>query len=155
MLVDYKNLPETSKIYIYPSSRKLYPKEVPMISKRIELFLQNFESNQLFFEIKYDRFLIILVSDMTPLNVEQNDVLAEFIVAIEKELGINLVDKVNVCFKQGQYVQLKEVPDFKKLIKNKGVSKRTIVFNNLINTKNEYDCCWEIAARESWISHFF
>ena len=155
MLVDYKNLPETSKIYIYPSSRKLYPKEVPMISKRIELFLQNFESNQLFFEIKYDRFLIILVSDMTPLNVEQNDVLVEFIVAIEKELGINLVDKVNVCFKQGQYVQLKEVPDFKKLIKNKGVSKRTIVFNNLINTKNEYDCCWEIAARESWISHFF
>ena len=155
MLVDYKNLPETSKIYIYPSSRKLYPKEVPMISKRIELFLQNFESNQLFFEIKYDRFLIILVSDMTPLNVEQNDVLVEFIVAIEKELGINLVDKVNVCFKQGQYVQLKEVPDFKKLIKNKGVSKKTIVFNNLINTKNEYDCCWEIAARESWISHFF
>ena len=155
MLVDYKNLPETSKIYIYPSSRKLYPKEVPMISKRIELFLQNFESNQLFFEIKYDRFLIILVSDMTPLNVEQNDVLAEFIVAIEKELGINLVDKVNVCFKQGQYVQLKEVPDFKKLIKNRGVSKKTIVFNNLINTKNEYDCCWEIAARESWISHFF
>ena len=86
---------------------------------------------------------------------DQNEDLISLILDLEKEFSIGLMDKVNVCFKQGEFVQLKEIPDFKKLIKNKGVSKRTIVFNNLINTKNEYDCCWEIEARESWISHFF
>ena len=155
MIVTYKNLPETSKMHIYPASRKLYPKEVPVIISKVEIYLERFSSNDLFFEMKYDRFLIIFVSDLTPLSSEQNEELVSFIISLEKEFDIHLIDKMNVCFKQGQYVQLKEIPDFKKLIKNKGVSKKTIVFDNLINTKSEYDCCWETPAESSWISHFF
>lgn len=155
MIVAYKNLPETSKVYIYPASRKLYPKEVPVITEKVKIFLKDFLKNDMFIEIKYDRFIIILVSDITPLSSEQNEELVSFIISLEKEFDIHLIDKINVCFKQGQYVQLKEIKDFKKLIKNKGVSKKTIVFDNLINTKIEYDCCWEIPATESWISHFF
>jgi hypothetical protein len=155
MIIDYKKLPETSKIYIYPASRKLYPKEVPIVTEKVGMFLDNILPNDLFFEIKYDRFLIIIVSDRTPLSSDQNEDLASLILDLQKELNIGLMDKVNVCFKQGEFVQLKEIPDFKKLIKNKGVSKKTIVFDNLINTKSEYECCWEVPANISWISHFF
>ena len=155
MIVDYKDLPETSKIYIYPASRKLYPKEVPFIAEKLRMFLETLADNDLFFEIKYDRFLLIFVSDLTPLSAEQNEDLVALVLFMEKEFNIGLLDKVNICFKQGEFVQLKEIPGFKKLIKNKGVSKKTIVFDNLINTKNEYDCCWEVPANESWISHFF
>lgn len=155
MIIDYKKLPETSKIYIYPASRKLYPKEVPIVTEKVGMFLDNILKNDLFFEIKYDRFLIIIVSDRTPLSSDQNEDLASLILDLQKELNIGLMDKVNVCFKQGEFVQLKEIPDFKKLIKNKGVSKKTIVFDNLINTKSEYECCWEVPANISWISHFF
>jgi len=155
MIVDYKKLPETSKIYIYPASRKLYPKEVPIVIEKVNSFLESILVNELFFEMKYDRFLIFFVSDHTPLSTEQHEDLVSLILSIERELDIGLMDKVNVCFKQGEFVQLKEIPDFKKLIKNKGVSKKTIVFDNLINTKSEYDCCWEGPANTSWISHFF
>lgn len=155
MIVTYKNLPEPSKVYIYPASRKLYPKEVPVIIEKVEIFLKRFLKNEMFFEIKYDRFIIILVSDLTPLSSEQNEELVSFMLSLEKEYDIHLIDKINVCFKQGQFVQLKEIKDFKKLIKNKGVSKKTVVFDNLINTKTEYDCCWETPAIDSWISHFF
>ncbi len=155
MIVDYKKLPETSKIYIYPSSRKFYPTEIPIVVEKVNIFIEDYLVNDLFFEIKYDRFLIFLVSDLTPLSSEQNESLVSLILSIEKELDITLMDKVNVCFKQGEFVQLKEIADFKKLLKNKGVSKKTIVFNNLINTKSEYDCCWETPANISWISHFF
>ena len=155
MIVDYKEIPETSKIYIYPASRKLYPKEVPIVIEKVNLFLESISVNELFFEMKYDRFLIIFVSDHTPLSTEQNEDLVSLILSIERELDIGLMDKVNVCFKQGEFVQLKEIPDFKKLIKNRGVSKKTIVFDNLINTKSEYECCWEVPANISWISHFY
>lgn len=155
MIVSYDELSESSKIYIYPASRKLYPKELPNVIGKFNIFMEDLLSNELFFEIKYDRFLIIIVSDLTPLSSEQNEGLVEIILSLEKDLDISLMDKVNVCFKQGEFVQMKEIPNFKKMIKNKGVSKRTIVFNNLINTKNEYDCCWETPANISWISHFF
>ena len=39
-------------------------------------------------------------------------------------------------------------------IKYKAVSKNTIVFNNLVNSKAEYLEFWEVPASESWHSRF-
>lgn len=155
MLVNYKSLPDNSKIYIYPSNRKFYKNECPIIDKKIRQFFQKFEANKIFYEIKYSRFIIVFVSDETPLSMDDNNELISFIFSLEKKFEVSLIDKINVCFKQGEYVQLKEIPDFKKLIKNKGVSEKTIVFDNLIVNKKEYEDCWEIPAGESRVSHFF
>lgn len=155
MIVNYNTLTETSKVFIYPANRKFYKDEFPVINKKIENFLTNFEGIDAFFEIKYQRFVIIVISEDTPLSIDQNDKLVVFIFSLEKEFKITLLDKINVCFKQGEYVQLKEISAFKKLIKNKGVSKKTIVFDNLISIKEEYDNYWEMPAEDSWISHFF
>ncbi len=155
MLIDYKTLAKTSKVFIYPSNRKFYEDEIPVLNKKIEYFLLDFKGIDSYFEIKYRRFIAIIISDRTPLSLDQNDDLVNFIQALEKEYKIHLIDKINVCFKQGDYVQLKEIPDFKKLVKNKGVSKKTIVFDNLIHSKEEYENNWEIPAENSWIAHYF
>ena len=155
MLVDYKELSDSSKVFIYPSSRKFYKDEFPFLKDRTEQFLNKFEGVNSFFEIKFHRFIVVIISDITPLSIEQNDILVIFIQSLEKEFNVSLLDKVNVCFKQGEYVQLKEISEFKKLIKNRSVSNKTMVFDNLINTKEEYENYWELPAKESWISHFF
>jgi hypothetical protein len=155
MLVDYKTLTKTSKVYIYPSNRKFYKTELPVLKDLTEKFLSDFNGVDSFFDIKYDRFIVIIISDRTVLSLDQNDSLVGFIQNLEKEFRINLLDKINVCFKQGEYVQLKEVPDFKKLIKNRGVSKKTIILNNFVNTKDEFEHAWELPAENSWISHYF
>lgn len=155
MLVSYQSLPDNSKIYIFPSNRKFYKNECPIIDEKIQQFFQKYETSEIFYELKYGRFIIVFVSDKTPLSMDENDELISFIISLEKKFDVSLIDKVNVCFKQGEYVQLKEISDFKKLIKNKGVSKKTIVFDNLIINKKEFEDCWESPAGESWISHFF
>lgn len=155
MIIDYNTLAETSKVFIYPANRKLYKDEFPVFNEKIKNFLNNFEGVDAFFEIKYQRFIVVIISEDTPLSIDQNDSLVSFILSLENEFKITLLDKVNVCFKQGEYVQLKEITAFKKLIKNKGASKKTIVFDNLISIKEEYDNHWEMPAEHSWISHFF
>ncbi len=155
MLVDFSLLNNTSKFYIFPCNRKFYPKELVEINQKIELFLQDISDLDFFYEIKYQQFIIIIISNRTPLSISQNNTLVNLLQTLENEYKISLIDKVKVFFKQGEYVQVKEIPDFKKLIKNRGVSKKTVVFNNFINTKSEYECCWEVPATESWISHLF
>jgi len=155
MIIDYNSLTELAKVFIYPSSRKFYKDENPEINDKIKVFLNNFKEVDSFFEIKYQRFIVIIISENTPLTIEQNDQLVAFILSLEVDHKISLLDKVNVCFKQGEYVQLKEIPEFKKIIKNKGVSQKTIVFNHFINNKEEYENFWEMPASESWVSHMF
>ena len=48
----------------------------------------------------------------------------------------------------------KALHEFKKMAKEKAVSEKTIVFNNLVNNKGEYLEHWEVPASESWHARF-
>jgi len=144
-----------SKVIIFPGSRKFFPDELPEIEKQLHSYCQNVDGIEFFSEIKYNRFIVFLISSNSSMDLDHHNDLISFIQQLEKSLDLVLLDKVNVCFKQGAYVQMKEIPEFKKLIKNKGVSKKTIIFDHMITTKYEYENSWEVPAGQSWISHFF
>ena len=155
MLLSLKDMGPESKVYIFPSSRKLYKDELPVLQEKASKFCEDFKGIETFFELRYGRFLVFIVSDQTVLDLDQHNQLITFIQGLEKDFSLVLLDKVNVSFKQGEYVQMKEIPDFKKLIKNKGVSAKTVVFDHMITTKYEYENAWEMPAGQSWLSHFF
>ena len=53
-----------------------------------------------------------------------------------------------------EFIAYKSLVDFKKMAKAKSVSKKTIVFNNLVTNKEEYEQHWEVPAEESWHGRF-
>jgi len=159
MLVDFDTLPENSKIWIYQSDRKFYPQEIEEISQKIESFLnswsQDSEGISASYQIKYNRFIIFAVDTSNiSLSIASIDASVMFIINLQSEYKIELLDKLNVCFKQGKFVQYQELKAFQKLIKSKSISAKTIVFNNLINTKEELVDSWEIPITESWHNRF-
>ncbi|WP_456463072.1 ABC transporter ATPase [Lutibacter sp.] len=159
MIVTFKEISQNSKLWIFPSSRKFYPKELPEIKNNIEDFLTNWLHNSVplkcAYQLKHDRFILVAVDDTeNNLSIEAHNLLIEFIQELEKSLKVILLDKINVCYKQGEFVQYKDLKDFKKMIKSKGVSQKTIVFNNLITTKGELKQNWEINIMDSWLGHF-
>lgn len=160
MIVDYNKIPNWGKLWIFPSSRKFYPQEIAELKASIENFLNNWENEKIplncSYSLKYDRFIIISVDDSnTSLSLKAHDDLTAFILGLETKYNIVLLDKINVCYKQGEFVQYKDLKEFKTLIKNKGVSKKTIVFDNMITTKEELDKDWEINIMDSWLNRFF
>jgi len=155
MLVDFESLSEESRVYYFPSSRKFYAEEVPSLEEEISEQCKSLDDVEIGYQVLYDRFVIFFVSDQTPLSIEQNDRLVEFVLSLEKKYGVTLLDRVNVCFKQGEFVQRKEIKEFKKLIKNKSVSSTTVVLDPMINTKSEFISSWEVPAAESWLGHLF
>jgi hypothetical protein len=62
---------------------------------------------------------------------------------------------MNVTFRQGEYIAYKPLKEFREMAKNKAVSAKTVVFNNLVATKQEYLEDWEVPAGESWHKRFF
>ena len=157
MLVEFEKLPDTSKIWIYQSDRKFYPNEVPEIKQKTTKFLKEWLNNnqECGFDLRYERFLIIGVNDkLDPLSIEAIDASVGHILGLQNDYNIELLDKLNVCFKQGEFVQYKDLKSFQKLLKSKSISAKTIVFNNLINTKEELENNWEIPITESWHNRF-
>lgn len=160
MMSDFKTLSENSRIWIYQSNRSLTEQEKESISKLIEDFLNNWNSHGVSlnsgFEIKYNRFIVIAQDQNTQSATGCSiDSMVHFIQKLEKQYNISLLDKLNVSYKQGDYIAYKSLKDFKKMVKDGAVSKNTIVFNNLVQTKLEYTNYWEVPAFESWHARFF
>ena len=82
------------------------------------------------------------------------DASVNFIQQLEKQYNVDLMDKMNVSYKQGEFIAHKTLLDFKKMAKDKAVSKNTIVFNNLVTNIAEFNENWEVPASESWHSRF-
>lgn len=153
MLINYQNLSEQANVFLYPSSRKFYANELDELETKIKNFLSDWTEFSVTYKIKYNRFLLFFITEDAKITTELLDKLAQFIMQLEQEYKLTLLDKVNVCFKQGEYVQYQEMKRFRELIKSKSVSKKTIVFNNFIQTKYEYENDWEVNITESWLSH--
>ncbi len=159
MIVDFNKIPEQGKVWIFPSSRKFYPQEIDGLQQRISTFLNTWEdqNNSLTcaYTLKFDRFIIFAIdSSEINLSLKAHEDLTTFIQELENRYKIMLLDRMNVCYKQGDFVQYKDLKAFKKLIKDKAVSKKTVVFNNMINVKEELNYDWEINIMDSWLGRF-
>jgi hypothetical protein len=159
MLKDFKDLPDDSKIWIYQSNRKLSDEEVSEIATKLESFLQQWTAHgsdlEAGYEIRYNRFIVFgLNQENASASGCSIDSSVYFIQSLEKEYGLDLLDKMNVTFYNGQYIAHKSLADFKKMAKARSVSKNTIVFNNLVITKADYLENWEVPAKDSWHSRF-
>ncbi|MFT5761354.1 MAG: hypothetical protein ACI8WA_000465 [Polaribacter sp.] len=158
MLVEYTSLPETAKVWIYPSNRKFYDTEIDDLNQKITTFLESWnvgkESFQVSYKLLYSRFIVLFADATAPLTNTDIDASVAFILKLQQEYEVELLDRMNVCFKQGEYVQYKDLKDFKKLIKNRAVTGKTIVFDNLVTTKEEFENYWEVPISESWYGRF-
>lgn len=159
MLVEFKILPEAARVWIYQCNRSFSEAELIEIKSDLETFLKSWTAHgndlNAGYEIRYKRFIIIAL-DQTSQGATgcSIDASVRFIQALEKKYDVLLLDKMNVSYKQGEFVAYKSLLDFKSMAKQKAISKNTIVFNNLVTNKGEYLQHWEVPASESWHARF-
>ena len=159
MFVDYSTITEEAKVWVYPSSRKFYPNEIEGIESKVKDFLESWKSDdenfKASYQFLYNRFIVFFADDEnSTLTNSDIDASVSFILSLQQEYEVELLDKMNACFKQGEYVQYKDLKDFKKLLKNKAVTAKSIIFDNLITTKVDFDNNWEIPLEESWYNRY-
>lgn len=159
MYVPFENLPDHARVWVYQANRTLTDDELAEITEKTKIFLENWTAHgahlEAAFEIKYKRFIVIAINQDTQSATGCSiDASVAFIQQLEKDYQIDLLDKMNVSYKQGEFIAYKNLADFKKMAKNKSVSLNTVVFNNLVTNKHEYENAWEVPASDSWHARF-
>lgn len=159
MLVEFDELPDTSRVWIFQASRSFSVEELLEVRQELDGFIQQWTAHgadlRAGYTVRYNRFIILaLDQSMAAASGCSIDASVHFIQQLEKKYDVELLDKMNVSYKQGEYVAYKPLTDFRKMAKQKAVSANTVVFNNLVATKAEYLENWEVPASESWHARF-
>ena len=159
MFVPFENLPDTSRVWIYQANRSFTDQEQEEIQEKLQEFIEQWTAHgadlRASFEMRYKRFIILgLDQQLNAASGCSIDASVLFIQQVEKKYNVELLDRMNVSYKQGEFIAYKSLTDFRKMAKDKAVSPKTIVFNNLVNNKAEYLSDWEVPASESWHKRF-
>lgn len=159
MLVSFDQLPDSSRVWIYQANRSFTEEELIEIRSKLDSFIEQWTAHgsdlHAGYSIEYKRFIVIgLNQDLNNATGCSIDASVHFIQQLERDYNVDLMDKMNVSYKQGEFIAYKQLSDFKKMAKDRAISKNTIVFNNLVSTKGEFEDQWEVPAKDSWHARF-
>ena len=160
MLVPFEALSDQARVWIYPASRTFTAEECEEITATLHAFLTQWTAHgtslNAGLSMPYNRFIVIALDEsQQEASGCSIDASVKIIQEIEGTCGVTLLDKMNVSFKQGEYITYKPLLDFKKMVKSKAVTENTIVFNNLVVNKEEFLTQWEVPAHKSWHARYF
>ncbi len=160
MIVPFEELPEQARVWVYQADRAFTDEEAGKIRDELAQFLKEWTAHGA--ELKagcllpYNRFVVIgLDQELNSASGCSIDASVHFIQSLEARYGVQLLDRMNVTYRQGDYIAYKPLSDFRRMAKDRAVSAKTIVFNNLVSTKHEFEQDWEVPAAESWHNRFF
>jgi hypothetical protein len=159
MKVDFKNMPDDSRIWIYQSDRDLIESEMSMIDDKTSLFLDSWKAHGKDLECSYSiinkRFIIIAVNEnINPIGGCSIDYSLQLINDISDSIQLNLLNRLIVNFKVDNKISSASLNDLKSKIKDGTLCSETIIFNTTINTKGELLNDFEIDIGSSWLSKF-
>ena len=151
---------ENSRVWVYQSDRKLSDSE----ALQIQILLDNFttgwtaHNNQLKAkaEIRYNRFLILVVDEnqagASGCSIDKS---VHFMKQVESQFNINLFDRFNLAYREGNEVLSAPRHVFEGLLKKGSISTNTVVFNNTVKNLNELETKWEVPFKDSWHIQLF
>ncbi len=150
-----KNIPPDSKVWVYQSNRKLTDSEVETISNSGLAFIEQWAAHgaslKASFDVLYNRFIILSVDEKQAMASGCSiDSSIRFIKEIEKLLNINLFDRLQVAYRSGNEIISCSLSEFEKLAEAGSVNESTIVFNNMVTSKADFDTKWEVPLNQSW-----
>ena len=156
MLVDFKLLSDSSKLWVFQSDKIISPSNQKILINEISPFLTDWSSHgaeiKSSFEIRYDLFLIISVDEeINSASGCSIDKLTNFIIQISNEIGVDFFNRLNIAYKSdSENINIQSLSDFKTLISEGKINEESIVFNNLVKTKKDYIEQWEVQLKNSW-----
>ncbi|MET3981122.1 hypothetical protein ABIB62_003640 [Mucilaginibacter sp. UYP25] len=149
-----------SRVWVYQSDRKLTDAEVLQTQVLLDNFTTGWtaHNNQLLAkaEIRYNRFLILIVDESqagaSGCSIDKS---VNFMKQLEQHFGINLFDRFNLAYRDGEEVVSVPRHQFEDLLKAGIINTETIVFNNLAQNITELHTKWEVPFKDSWHIQLF
>jgi len=160
MYVDFKDLPDTARIWVYQSDRELNSSQTEEMSQVLKDFVEEWtrhgEDLKGSFAILHNHFIVIGVDEsFNQVSGCSIDASTHVFKRFEQQFGIDLFNKLNTAFRSGDHINVVSMSDFQRFVREERITEETTVFNNMVQTKEDLGISWEVPAAKSWHSRYF
>lgn len=151
----YESMSPASRVWIYQSNQPFVDEEVNEINDQIKNFVTHWVShNQAlkgFGKLFHNRFIVLMV-DETQAGASgcSIDKSVHFIKAMGHHHGMDFFDRMNFAYQKDDQIQTAHRDQFAREYQDGIINDSTLVFDNLVKTKADFEEKWVLPLKESW-----
>ena len=151
----YDLLPAETRVWIYQSSRKFTAEETQKVDAQLLAFTQEWASHnralKALGKVYHNQFLVLMVDEsMAGASGCSIDSSVHFVRDIQQQLGVDFFDRMTFAWEDTDGVKTAHRSEFAELYKEGKITDETLVFDNLVNTKGQFEERWLRPLKESW-----
>jgi hypothetical protein len=158
-MIDYKNLDPGSRVWIYQSNKEISTETATLLKKEIADFVSQWTAHnhalKAWGDLIENRFIVLMVDESqagaSGCSIDKS---VAFVKYCAEKSALDFFDRFNFAFRIGEQLQSANREEFELLYKKGELNDATIVFNNLVQTKAEFEEKWQIPLAESWHRNF-
>jgi hypothetical protein len=159
MFVPFEKINDRARVWIYQSNRKLNSDETKIISEALSSFTESWlvhgRSMEASFDIRWNQFIILAADE--GVNAASGCSIDDSVRTLKRlstELHTDFFDRGLVAFKKGDDVIVIPSTQLKQKLNDGFWNGDTLVFNNLVATKQELEPSWLVPAASTWLKRY-
>lgn len=151
----FETFPATARVWIYQSKTAFLDANVAKIRTHINAFTQQWASHnralQATGDVLHKRFIVLMIDEsMAGASGCSIDSSVHFIKEIEQAYKVDLFDRMTFTYEKNDAVHAADREQFSALYASGEINDDTIVFDNLVNTKADFESGWKVRLGDSW-----
>ncbi len=158
-MTNYQQIPSTARVWVYQSNRPFSEEIALALREQIEQFVTQWTAHnqalRAWGDLLHQRFIVLMVDESqagaSGCSIDKS---VNFIKAIEQATGVDFFDRFQFAYLQGDELRAASRDEFAQLYQKGEINDNTLVFNNLVKNKAEFEAAWKIPLQESWHRNF-
>ena len=155
MWVNFDELPLQSRVWVFQSNRIMTPSEQSSIDGDVKHFVQKWSTHSvqmLASHVLFHNCFVVIAADEQKQAASgcSIDSFTALFKAFGTQYNLSFFDRFSIAHKSGDEVVISNLDDFKQLIDDGHITPDTLVFNNLIEQRQDLSTKWELPLKESW-----
>lgn len=160
MLPDlFPDLPDHTRLWIYQASHQLSDEDCEQMQQKLDEFCSTWSSHgkplKCAATILFNTFIVIGVDEISQsasgCSIDNS---VNFIKELEEDHEVGFFENLIFAVLDGREVRLYDMEAFKEKFADGGIDGDTLIFNNQVKTKSEFERAWIIPLRKSWQYNF-
>jgi hypothetical protein len=154
-MTEYEKLAPESKVWIFQSNRELTESENKSITEELQQFVDNWLSHgsllKASFKLLHNHFIVFIADEEGDRMCGRAiDASVRFVKELESKHSLSLLERNRVAYLINGKTETCTLDEMGKRIESGEINQDTIVFNNLVSAKAEFDTNWMTPLSKSW-----
>lgn len=160
MYIPFDQIADHARVWVYQADRPLAEAEVAHITNLLQPALATWEAHghplAAAGQVLHNRFVIIAVDESQGLPSGCSiDKSVGWLRQLSSALGVDFLDRSVAFLEANGTVKTLALPQVKSAVETGVLTPETLVFNNLVATKVDFETNWQIPAAQSWLKRYF